>query len=51
MTTRIGIVYCHRIQKASCIGCAKCDKAVNERLFAFKGEDDLRIVFKTSCDD
>ena len=51
MTTRIGIVYCHRIQDASCIGCAKCYKAINENLHAFEGEDDVRVVFKTSCGD
>ena len=50
MTTRIGIVYCHRIQDASCVGCAKCYKAVNDKLHAF-ADDDYEIVFKTSCGD
>jgi predicted metal-binding protein len=35
----------------SCIGCAKCYKAVNDRAFAFEGEDDVRVVFKTGCGD
>ena len=26
MTRNIGIIYCQRIQDASCIGCAKCVK-------------------------
>ncbi len=51
MTKKIGIIYCKRIQDQSCIGCAKCYKAVNDRLFAFQGQDDVQIVFKTSCGD
>ena len=51
MAKRIGIVYCERIQDASCVGCAKCYKAVNERAHAFEGSDDLQVVFKTGCGD
>jgi predicted metal-binding protein len=51
MSKKIGIVYCQRIQDASCIGCAKCYKAVNDRLHAFAGEQELEVVFKTSCGD
>ncbi len=51
MSRRIGIVYCERIQDASCVGCAKCYKAVNERLFAFADDDDVVVVFKTGCGD
>jgi len=52
MAKRIGIVYCERIQDASCIGCAKCYRAVNEKACAFEGVDeDVRVVFKTSCGD
>ena len=52
MTKKIGVVYCKRIQDDSCIGCAKCYKTVNEKLFAFKDEpDDVRVVFKTHCGD
>jgi len=51
MSRRIGIIYCERIQDASCVGCAKCYKAVNERLFAFADDDDVRVVFKTGCGD
>ena len=46
----IGIIYCKKIQDSSCIGCSKCYKAVNEKLFAFEGEE-RRIVFKTHCGD
>ena len=51
MAKQIGIVYCKKIQDQSCIGCAKCYKTVNDKLFAFEGEGDIRLVFKTSCGD
>jgi len=51
MAKNIGIIYCKRIQDQSCIGCAKCYKAVNDKIFAFEGEDDVKVVFKTSCGD
>ena len=49
MAKNIGMIYCEKIQDTSCVGCAKCYKAVNEKTFAFKGEEDVRIVFKTGC--
>jgi predicted metal-binding protein len=51
MAKKVGLIYCKRIQDQSCIGCAKCYKAINDRAFAFEGMDDLRLVFKTSCGD
>ena len=51
MVRKIGIINCLKIQDVSCIGCAKCSKAANDRLFAFKGDEEVRIVFKTSCGD
>lgn len=51
MAKKIGIIYCKRIQDQSCVGCAKCYKAVNDKSFAFEGEDDIEIVFKGSCGD
>ena len=52
MAKRIGIVYCKRIQDSSCIGCAKCYKAVNEHAHAFADvKDYIQVVFKTSCGD
>ena len=51
MTKHIGIIYCEKIQDTSCVGCAKCYKAVNEKTFAFEGEDDVQVVFKTGCGD
>lgn len=51
MAKKIGIIYCERIQDRSCIGCAKCYKAINEKSFAFEGQGDIELVFKTSCGD
>jgi predicted metal-binding protein len=51
MATRIGIIFCERIQDASCVGCAKCYKAVNDNTFAFEGRGEVRVVFKTGCGD
>ena len=51
MAKKIGIIYCKKIQDESCIGCAKCYKAVNDKRFAFEGEDEVRVVFKTHCGD
>jgi predicted metal-binding protein len=51
MARRIGIIYCERIQDTSCVGCAKCYKAVNERSFAFEGDEAVEIVFMTGCGD
>ena len=51
MAKRIGMIYCERIQDASCVGCAKCYKSVNENTFAFEDQGDVRVVFKTGCGD
>jgi len=51
MAKKIGIIYCKRIQDQSCVGCAKCYKAANDRAFAFEGKEDIQIVFKTGCGD
>jgi predicted metal-binding protein len=51
MARNVGIIYCKRIQDQSCVGCAKCYKAVNDKAFAFEGQSDVRLVFKTSCGD
>ncbi len=48
---KIGIVYCERIQDASCVGCAKCYKSVNENTFAFEDAGEVRVVFKCGCGD
>ncbi len=51
MAKKIGIINCQKIQDSTCIGCAKCYKAANDKVFAFEGEEDIKIVFKTGCGD
>ncbi len=51
MAKRIGIIYCKKIQDTSCIGCSKCYKAVNDKDFVFEGDENIQVVFKTSCGD
>ena len=51
MAKKIGIIYCERIQDASCVGCAKCYKSVNENTFAFENAGDVQVVFKCGCGD
>ena len=51
MSKKVGIIYCQKIQDQSCIGCAKCYKAINDRMFAFEGTEDVQLVFKTGCGD
>ena len=51
MAKRIGMIFCERIQDASCVGCAKCYKSVNENTFAFEDQGEVRVVFKTGCGD
>ena len=51
MVKKIGIIRCYRIQETSCIGCAKCNSAANDSSFAFKGNEETRIVFNTTCGD
>ena len=49
MGKKVGIITCQSIQDISCIGCAKCYKAAREKTFAFEGNEDIQIIFKTSC--
>ncbi len=52
MARKVGLIYCQRIQDHSCVGCAKCYKAASDKLYAFsKFDDDVQIVFKTTCGD
>jgi MinD superfamily P-loop ATPase len=51
LAERIGIMYCERIEDASCVGCAKCYKAVNENTFVFADAGDVQVAFETGCGD
>lgn len=49
MAKKIGIINCEKIQDTLCIGCAKCHKAAYDKAFAFESEEDVQIVFITTC--
>ena len=48
---RIAILYCKRIQDHSCIACAKCFKAIEEKAAEFGRHDDIELVAMTDCGD
>jgi len=49
----IAILFCKRIQDHSCIACAKCHKAMDEREgeFARYADDEIHLVAMTDCGD
>ncbi|MBW1650003.1 MAG: CGGC domain-containing protein [Deltaproteobacteria bacterium] len=49
---KIAILYCKRIKDHSCIGCAKCYKAMKEKNGAFGAYDDeIELIAMTDCGD
>ena len=48
---RIAILYCKRIKDHSCIACAKCFKAIEEKNAEFGRHDDIELVAMTDCGD
>ena len=48
---RIAILYCKRIKDVSCVGCAKCFKAIAHKSGEFAKRDDVQIVAMTDCGD
>jgi len=49
--TRIGILYCKRIQDHSCLACAKCHKGISERNGEFARHESIELVAMTDCGD
>ncbi len=50
--SKIVILYCKRIQDHSCIGCAKCYKAMQEKNGEFANyQDEIELVAMTDCGD
>ena len=49
----IAILFCKKIQDHSCIACAKCHKAMDERQgeFARYADDEIHLVGMTDCGD
>ncbi len=49
---RVAILYCQRIKDHSCVGCAKCFKAIREKNGEFaRYQDDIDLVAMTDCGD
>jgi predicted metal-binding protein len=49
----VAILYCKKIQDHSCIACAKCHKAIDERQgeFARYADDEIHLFGMTDCGD
>jgi len=48
---RIAVLYCKRIKDYSCIGCAKCYKAMDERNGEYAQHDEIELVAMSDCGD
>jgi len=48
---KIAVLYCKRIQDASCIACAKCHKAMQEKNGEYGRHDEIELVAMTHCGD
>ena len=49
--SKIAILYCKRIKDVSCVACAKCFKAVDQRDGEFAKLEEAQIVAMTHCGD
>ncbi len=48
---RIAVLYCKRIKDHSCIACAKCHKAMEEKNGEYGRHDTIELVGMTDCGD
>ena len=48
---KVAVLYCKRIKDHSCIGCAKCYKAISERNGEYGKHDEVELVAMTDCGD
>lgn len=48
---RIAVLYCKRIKDHSCIGCAKCYKAMKEKNGEYARHEEIELVAMTDCGD
>lgn len=48
---RVAVLYCKRVKDHSCIGCAKCYKAIAERNGEYARHDEIELVAMTDCGD
>ncbi len=47
----IAVLYCKRIKDSSCIACAKCYKAMDEKNGEYGRHDTIELVAMTDCGD
>lgn len=48
---KVAVLYCKRIKDHSCIGCAKCHKAIKEKAAEYGRFDEIELVAMTDCGD
>jgi predicted metal-binding protein len=48
---RVAVLYCKRVKDHSCIACAKCYKAIDEKNGEYARHDDIELVAMTHCGD
>ena len=48
---RVAVLYCKKIKDHSCIGCAKCHKAMAEKNGEYGRHDTIELVAMTDCGD
>ena len=50
--SNVAILYCKKIKDHSCVACAKCYKAIDEKNGEFaRYDDDVHLVAMTDCGD
>lgn len=48
---KIAVMYCKKVKDHSCIGCAKCYKAIEERNGEYARQNEIQLVAMTDCGD
>ena len=48
---RVAVLYCKKVKDHSCIGCAKCYKAMAEKNGEYGQHDTIELVAMTDCGD
>ena len=49
--SKIAVIYCKRIKDHSCVACAKCYKAMEEKNGEYGRHDEIELVAMTDCGD
>ena len=48
---RIAVLYCKKIKDHSCVGCAKCHKAIAEKNGEYGRFDEIELIAMSDCGD